>query len=251
MTSPEHQAVLPKILLEVCVDDVEGFEAALAGGADRIELCSSLAVGGLTPSAGFMAYAAARAQVPVYGMIRPRAGDFCFSDDEITLMCRDIQNAREAGLTGVVIGAACPDFSLDLQALERMVKAANGMGVTLHRVFDLVGDPQAAIEGAVALGIERILTSGGAPSVNEGRDQLQACLGWSAGRICIMPGGGVRLDNALDLRGMGFVEIHASCSSFCQAGEAKGREQALGFVAAGAKKTDRDKVAALKAAINH
>ena len=251
MSSSEHQAGVPRILLEVCVDDVEGLEAALAGGADRIELCSSLAVGGLTPSAGFMAHAAARAQVPVYGMIRPRAGDFCFSDDEIILMCRDIQSAREAGLAGVVIGAARPDTSLDLPALARMVEAADGMGVTLHRVFDLVADPETAIEEAASLGIERILTSGGAPCVDEGRDQLQASLGWAAGQISIMPGGGVRLDNVLDMRAMGFAEIHASCSSPCHKGGTRGREQALGFVAAGAKTTDRDKVAALKAAINH
>ncbi|TLP48257.1 copper homeostasis protein CutC [Cohaesibacter sp. CAU 1516] len=247
----EGQAGSADVLLEVCVDNVEGLEAALAGGADRIELCSSLAVGGLTPSAGFMAHAATHSPLPVYGMIRPRAGNFCFSAEEIALMCADIRSARDAGLAGVVIGAARPDLTLDLDALARMVEAAEGMGVTLHRVFDLLADPEAAIEEAISLGIERILTSGGAPCVNEGRDQLQASIDWAAGRIGIMPGGGVTIDNAPLFKAMGMKELHASCSSPCQLAGGATRELALGFVAAGAKKTDRDRVAALKVAINH
>lgn len=244
-------SLLPsKGLLEVCVDDVDGLKAALAGGADRIELCSSLAVGGLTPSAGLMAHAAALSSVPVYAMIRPRAGDFCFSEDECALMCADILMARQAGLQGVVIGAARPDLTLDLEALARTKEAAGDLGVTLHRVFDLVADPETAIEQAIALGIERILTSGGAPSVDEGRDQLAACIGWARGRISIMPGGGVAIDNATSLLAMGVGELHASCSSLSAVDKHKRREFALGFVAPGAKKTDRDKVAALKAAIN-
>jgi copper homeostasis protein len=163
--------LLPAILLEVCVDTAEGLEAAIAGGADRIELCSSLGEGGLTPSAGLMALAG-RQGVPVRAMIRPRAGDFTFDAAEVAVMCGDIRAARDAGLAGVVIGALDAAGALDRAVLEGLMAAASGMGVTLHRAVDLLPSPREAVEVARALGIDTILTSGGALKAPEGSDEI-------------------------------------------------------------------------------
>ncbi|MBY0398419.1 MAG: copper homeostasis protein CutC, partial [Thermoleophilia bacterium] len=149
------------VSLEVCADSVEGMLAAARGGADRIELCSALEVGGLTPSAGQMARAA-RLGVPVHALIRSRAGDFCFGPDEVAAMLEDIGAAKAAGLAGVVIGASRSDGRLDEETLSALRSAAGRMSVTLHRAFDLVPDFGEAVEAAVRLGFERILTSGGA-----------------------------------------------------------------------------------------
>ena len=238
-----------KGLLEICVDDVAGLHAALAGGADRIELCSALAVGGLTPSAGFMAYAAGLSDVPVYAMIRPRAGDFSFSSEDVALMVADVEEVQKAGLQGIVIGAAGRDGLLDVACLERLIDAASGLGVTLHRVYDILPDPKRALDAAIALGVERILTSGGALSVDAGFDHLAATLAWSSGDITIMPGGGVSIDNVRTLLDMGFSEIHASCSQPQPIEPGAERLLQLGFVSASQKATSRDKVAALKAAM--
>ncbi len=145
-------------LLEVCVGDPESLIAAIEGGADRIELCSALELGGLTPTPGLMALAA-RAPVPVYAMVRPRGGDFVFSSSEREAMRADIAGVRAAGLAGVVLGAS-PDGTLDGETLADLVQASAGLGTTLHRAFDLVPDIGDAVETAVALGFERILTSG-------------------------------------------------------------------------------------------
>ncbi|MDP9756655.1 UNVERIFIED_ORG: copper homeostasis protein CutC [Rhizobium sp. SORGH_AS260] len=146
------------MILEICVDDVAGLEAAVRGGADRIELCAALSGGGVTPSVGFMHRAAAYG-LPVSVMIRPRAGDFVFTRDEADVMKRDIDAARAAGLSGVVLGASREDGSLDLPLLEELRRHANGLDVTLHRAFDVVPAMDEALEAAVALGFSRILTS--------------------------------------------------------------------------------------------
>ncbi len=147
------------VTLEVCVDTAEGLDQAIRGGADRVELCSALALGGLTPSPGLMRLAARRGAV--MAMVRPRAGGFVPGPDEMAQMEADIAAARAAGLAGVVFGASLPDGRLDLAAMARLVAAAQGMEVVLHRAFDLCPDPDAALEQAVALGVTRILTSGG------------------------------------------------------------------------------------------
>jgi len=132
------------ILLEVCVDDIAGLEAAIEGGADRIELCSALALGGLTPSPGLMS-AAQRSPVPCYAMIRPRAGGFVYSAAEIDIMTNDIYFAASSGLAGVVFGASLPDGRLDAETLITLSNAIGSMPRTLHRAFDLVPDMAEAI----------------------------------------------------------------------------------------------------------
>jgi copper homeostasis protein len=234
------------ILLEVCVDDLAGLEAAVAGGADRIELCSALALGGLTPSAGLMAIAATF-DIPCNAMIRPRAGDFVFSDEEIDIMLADIEAARNAGLAGVVLGASLSDGRLDRMVLDVLVKAAKGLDLTLHRAFDLVPKIPDAVETAVKLGFSRILTSGAAKTAIEGVDGLKQAIDGAAGRISIMPGSGVSADNAAQFLDLGVSEIHASCSSPVPAVQSRMVE--FGFVPEIARHTDVDKVRALKQVI--
>jgi copper homeostasis protein len=230
-------------LLEICVDDVTGLEAAIAGGADRIELCSALGAGGLTPSRGFMAVAA-KASIPVHALIRPRAGDFSYSEAEIAVMETDIAAAREAGLAGVVIGATSTQATLDVDVIQRLVKAAGGLNLTLHRAIDVVRDMDAALDLAIALGFSRILTSGGARHAEEGIETLARLAKRSAGRISIMPGGGVRPQNAARLLAVpGIRELHASCS---EAIASEARLTELGFSAETTRRTDAETVRALK-----
>lgn len=233
------------ILLEVCVEDASGLVAAVEGGADRIELCSALSVGGLTPSAGLMALAA-RLPVPAFAMIRTRAGDFCFSAADIDIMRRDIDAARSAGLAGVVLGASLADGSLDAATLRLLADHAAGLGLTLHRAFDLVSDFAEAVEIAVALGFERILTSGGARSAPEAVDTLEGIIAAAGGRISIMPGSGVTL-KTLDtlLSRLAVTEVHSSCSAEVPARDP--RLVSLGFITPSARGTDANVVKALKA----
>lgn len=160
------------ILLEVCVDSAEGLTAAIEGGAGRIELCSALELGGLTPLPSLMRIAA-RAPIPVYAMIRPHAGPFIFGAADEEAMMIDIDAVRAAGLAGVVIGANRPDGTLDMPLIHRLKAHATGLGSTLHRAFDLVPDADQALEQAIELGCERILTSGCALKAAEGLDTLK------------------------------------------------------------------------------
>ncbi|MET3925709.1 copper homeostasis protein CutC [Devosia sp. 2618] len=234
-------------LLEVCVDDAAGLEAAIAGGADRIELCSALSVGGLTPLPGLMALAA-NAPVPVYAMIRPRSGDFVFSSAEMDMMRADIDLVRHYGLGGVVLGISREDGRLDAEALQNLIGHAQGLGLTLHRAFDLVPDFNAAIDTAVQLGFERILTSGGARSGVEGLTALEGIVAHAGDRISIMPGAGVNATNAGEiLARLGVHEIHSSGGVTLQA--VSGKVVELGFDNPTRRVTSREMVAAIKAAI--
>ncbi|MDX7949665.1 copper homeostasis protein CutC [Lichenihabitans sp. Uapishka_5] len=199
--------------LEICVDTAEGLAAAIRGGADRIELCADLGVGGLTPSPGLMASARA-APIPVYAMIRPRAGDFIYGTADIAVMLGDIAAARQAGLAGVVLGASRADRSVDIDTLGTLCRAAAGLGRTLHRAFDLTPDLDVALDAAIELGFERILTSGGATDAAAGRDRLAALVARAGSRITIMAGGGVTpaTVGAL-LQETGVGEVHASAKT--------------------------------------
>ncbi|ADO42575.1 copper homeostasis protein CutC [Ketogulonicigenium vulgare] len=233
-------------LLEICVDDAEGLATAVAAGADRIELCAALAVGGLTPTAGLM-FAAASTGCATYAMIRPRAGDFVFTPAEIAVMEGDIDAARAAGLAGVVLGANLADGRLDTELLGRLIQRADGMGLTLHRAFDLVPDFNAAVDQAVALGFERILTSGGATSAVAGLDALRDIVAYAGDRISIMPGSGVNAQNVRGLLALGVSEVHASGGAALPAPD--GKVLALGFDGPGRKATSGAAVAALKAVL--
>jgi copper homeostasis protein len=233
------------MILEVCVDDLDGLAAAVEGGADRIELCSALALGGLTPSAGMMAEASG-CDVPVMAMIRPRAGGFIWSAAELEAMEHDIMLARVTGMAGVVLGASLPDGRLDGKALARLAGAALGLDLTLHRCFDLVPDMEAALEEAVALGFSRILTSGGAVTAEAGTERLAALIATAAGRIVIMPGARVTAANVGRLLALGTGEVHGSCSvNLAQAGSGVD----FGFGPAVERRTDAATVRAVKLAM--
>ncbi|WP_429932169.1 copper homeostasis protein CutC [Agrobacterium vitis] len=232
-------------LLEVCVDSVAGLEAAIAGGADRIELCAALDCGGLTPTSGLM-QRAAQAPIPVFAMIRPRSGSFVFSTDEVAVMTADIHAARQAGLAGVVLGASRSDGRLDLEVLGKLTAVASGLAMTLHRAFDLVPDFNEALEQAVALGFGRILTSGGAQSVVAGFDRLKSLSKAADGRIVIMPGGGLRPDRVAPFWQAGVREFHASCSVPAAVDPVLVE---FGFATARQAQTDSDAVRRLAAAI--
>lgn len=224
------------VLLEVCVDSPEGLAAAIAGGANRVELCAALDLGGLTPPPGMMALAA-RAPIPVYAIIRPRAGNFIFDADNEAAMLADIDAARVMGLAGVVIGASRPDMTLDLPMLERLMARADGLGVTLHRAFDLVPDPFEAIEQAVELGVERILTSGLQVSASESIDLIAQLVEHAGDRVSIMPGGGINLGTVEQVvRGTGVHEVHSSCRRPVEATDQKAI--AFGFQAPVSYTTD-------------
>lgn len=201
-------------IVEIVVDDPEGLEVALRGGAQRIELCTALALGALTPSPGLIAQAArmqAETGVPVVAMIRPRPGDFIYSPAEIDAMLTDIAAVEQAGLAGVAFGVTLPDGRPDADAMARLMLAARGLKTVWHRSFDLAPDPFAALELAVGLGMTRIMSSGGQAHAVDGRNRLAALTHASAGHIAIMAGGGVDADNAPALIAAGITELHASC----------------------------------------
>lgn len=201
----------PPVLLEICVDTVEGCLAAVEGGADRLELCAGLVEGGTTPSAGTIALALEKVRVPVVVLVRPRRGDFLYSTVELETMRRDVLAAKAAGAHGVAVGALEKDGTVARYAVRTLVTAARPLPVTFHRAFDHALDPLRALETLVELGVERILTSGGAPTAPEGAARIAELVHAARGRIGILAGGGVRPENVRALvRATGVDEVHAT-----------------------------------------
>lgn len=232
--------------LEVCVDTADGLAAAIAGGADRIELCSALDLGGLTPTPGLIA-AARTAPVPVRAMIRPRAGGFVPSPADVAAMLAEIEVARAAGLEGVVLGALGGDGRLDGAVLRRLVAAANGLGLTLHRAIDRTPDLEASLDEAIALGFDCVLTSGGALRAPEATALLARLQARAGGRIVVMAGSGITAENGRDVvAATGVAWLHASCRAPIPVDAA---DVAFGFATARARDTDADTVRRLKAAL--
>lgn len=180
-----------KRVLEVCVESVEGAMAAQEGGADRVELCANLLEGGTTPSAGSIHQARRSLQIRVQVMIRPRGGDFCYSATEFAVMKFDIEAAKGAGADGVVIGILKADGCVDEARTRELTASARPMSVTFHRAFDMARDPYEAMETLIAIGVDRILTSGQESSVLEGLDLISDLVRKAGDRIIIMPGGGI------------------------------------------------------------
>ena len=197
--------------LEICVDSPDGLQQAIAGGADRIELCSALALGGLTPSPGMIA-AAQDCPLPCHAMIRPAPGDFVPRSGGMQAILADIAAMRAAGLAGIVIGVMTPQGDLDVDALKRCRDAAGDMDMTIHRAVDICRDQMAALEVAIACGARRILTSGAAPTAIQGAERIAALCVAAAGRIQIMAGSGVDDGNARALIATGVDALHGSCA---------------------------------------
>lgn len=199
------------ITIEVCVDNIESLLTAQQSGANRIELCSALALGGLTANAGFVQKSLDLATIPIYAIIRPRAGDFVYSEQEVDIMVSDIKFMTLLGIQGVVIGALTPDGDIDKVALKRLMSASRDIGVTFHRAFDLCNEPKEALEILIDAGCERILTSGQQATAEQGCDLIKDLVAQSGDRISIMPGAGVNLKNAEKIISLTQVnELHLS-----------------------------------------
>ncbi|WP_114241499.1 copper homeostasis protein CutC [Dyella sp. C9] len=198
-------------LLEVAANSLASALAAQAGGAGRIELCTALEAGGLTPSHGEIALVREQVALPLYVLIRPRAGDFLYSPQELATMHRDIEACAALGCDGVVLGVLDADGQVDGARCSELVAAAGRMGITFHRAFDLVPDQSTALEAVIALGAERVLTSGGRRSALEGAGQIRRLIDQAAGRVGVMPGAGIQAGNIASLvQQSGAREYHAS-----------------------------------------
>ncbi|WP_266158756.1 copper homeostasis protein CutC [Dyella silvatica] len=198
-------------LLEVAANSVASALAAQTGGAGRVELCTALELGGLTPSSALIAMTREQLTIPLYVLIRPRAGDFLYSDLEHELMRRDIETCAALGCDGVVLGVLDAAGQVDMARCRELIAAAGPMGVTFHRAFDLSRDPAQALEDVITLGCERVLTSGTQASALDGVGLIADLIRQAAGRISIMPGAGVTAQNIAQLAAAtGAHEFHAS-----------------------------------------
>lgn len=184
-----------KPLIEACVDSYASCEAAWLGGADRLELCSHLIIGGTTPSPIVYKQVKENSDVKVNVLIRPRFGDFLYTEKEMELMCEEIKIFRDLGANGVVIGALTPEGDLDIEKMKRMMDCAGTMDITLHRAFDMTRDPFKTLEEAISLGVNTILTSGQQSDVVAGKELLKQVYEKAAGRVDIMAGCGVKKYN--------------------------------------------------------
>lgn len=205
-------------LLEVCVESVASFRAAVDGGAGRVELCSALSVGGLTPSLGLLRRVKCQPlpTVPVFVMVRPRDGDFVYSDpEELAVMEEDVVRLRDAGADGFVFGVLTADGRVDSQACRRLLDKAGPLPCTFHRAIDVAADPFDALETVIELGFKRVLTSGQQASAEQGVDMLRRLRQRAGDRIVVMAGAGVTAANArLIVDGAGVSEVHGSASRF-------------------------------------
>ena len=202
---------MDKPLIEGCVDSYASAAAAALAGADRLELCANLAIGGTTPSPALFRQVHRDVAVPVNVLIRPRFGDFLYSQPEMEEMCTEIRAFRALGANGVVIGALTPEGTLDMDKMRRLMDCAGDMEVTLHRAFDMTRDPLEALEAAVALGCRTILTSGQASSAPAGLEILRTLRARAAGRIGVMAGCGVKKENIRAIfDGAGITAFHTS-----------------------------------------
>ena len=198
-------------LLEIAAGSLGSALAAQAGGADRVELCADLDHGGTTQSYGTLAIARDRVRIPLYALIRPRAGDFCYDTAEIEAMRHDVETCVSLGYDGVVIGALDADGDVDEGACRTLIDAAGSLGVTFHRAFDVARDRHRALETIIALGCERVLTSGGAATALDGADEIATIVRRGGDRIRVMAGSGITPANIAEVaRRSGAHEFHGS-----------------------------------------
>lgn len=190
---------MPNPLIEICVEGIDGLAAAQAAGADRVELCASLLEGGLTPSMGVIKQAMAVAMIPFHVIVRPRGGDFLYSELEFLTMLDDVRACRELGVAGVVVGCLTPDGRIDEARMTELTEAARPMKVTCHRAFDMTRDPEEAIEALVRSGVDRVLTSGQRDTALEGIEILKRTHDAAKGRIVIMACGALDESNITEV----------------------------------------------------
>ena len=200
-----------EIVFELCAEGIDACHAAREGGADRIELCSALSEGGLTPSHSLIHTAVRLGGLPVYVILRPRSGDYVYSAEEFALMQEDLEHAKALGVAGFVAGILRPDDTVDGNRMEQLVKQAAPLEMTFHRAFDSAANLEKALEDVIAAGCRRLLSSGGAANVRAGAEKLRSLIEQAAGRIEIAVGGGLRLDTAAEVaRITGAWQFHGS-----------------------------------------
>ena len=208
---------MSEILLECCVGSPVSAVNAELGGAGRVELCAALELGGGTPSRGSIKLAREKIDIPLFVLVRPRGGGFQYTPVELKVMKEDIATARELGVDGIVLGTLREDGGIDPEATAGLIEAAAGASITFHRAFDSTPDPLAALETLCELGVDRILTSGRASRAEDGTELLGRLQQAAAGRIGILPGGGINHENCrqiIELSGAGEIHVgSAVCSS--------------------------------------
>ena len=180
-----------KPLIEICLESVESVIAAEKGGADRVELCSDLFEGGLTPTIGTVKTALKKSNIKINVMIRPRGGDFCYSDEEFEVMLEDVRALKDTGVNGIVFGILTPEGDVDIVRSKELIELARPLPVTFHREFDMTRDPYKSLEDLINLGVDRVLTSGQEATVPEGADLLEELVKIAGDRIIVMPGCGI------------------------------------------------------------
>lgn len=199
------------IQVEVCVENLTSARIAQEAGADRIELCSALSEGGVTPSAGLIRTVRQALHIRMHVLIRPRRGDFLYNDDEFACMKEDIRTAKELGADGVVIGLLTADGAIDMPRTAALITLARPMSVTIHRAFDSVQDPVAALQSCIELGVDRILTSGQQQKAEAGIPLLKQLVTLAGDHLTILPGSGVNAGNIQRIiEETGASEIHLS-----------------------------------------
>ncbi|MGE5457321.1 MAG: copper homeostasis protein CutC [Methanococcaceae archaeon] len=203
-----------KRLIEVCAYSVQSALNASSAGAGRVELCASMPEGGLTPSCAAIKLARRHLDIALNVIIRPRGGDFCYSALELETMQLDIENAKELGADGIVLGILTENGHVDTVRMEKLLKACRPLSVTFHRAFDMTADPLEALEAIIGLGVERILTSGQRQTAFEGRRLIAELVNKASERIIIMPGSGISSANLAELISVtGAAEYHVSAKS--------------------------------------
>jgi copper homeostasis protein len=203
-----------RLVLEICVESVDHALAAERGGADRIELCTDLSSGGITSSAALMQATRRQVQIPIHVLIRPRAGDFCYSDSEFEMMRHDIDEARQLGMDGVVLGILQKNARVDVERTKALVKFAHPLPVTFHRAFDSSYNLETSLEEVIQTGAIRILTSAGQPRATDGLQTLKRLVQAASDRILIMPCGGINSDNVADIVKTTLAqEVHSSAGT--------------------------------------
>ena len=200
------------MILEICANSYQSAVNAQESGADRIELCSELSLGGITPSFGLIDKVMSALKIPVFVLIRPRSGNFNYTEDEFEIMKKDIEFCKKTGCHGIVSGVLNSDNSIDLERTKELIELSKPLSFTFHRAFDCVPNPTQALEQLIKLGTDRILTSGQENTAEKGLKLLRKLNEISRNRIIILPGSGINADNVNQFREAGFNEIHSSAS---------------------------------------
>jgi copper homeostasis protein len=204
------------MILEICASNYQSAINAQEAGAQRIELCSELAIGGITPSYGLIKQTVKALSIPVFVLIRPRSGNFTYTDSEFEIMKRNIQLCKDLGCSGIVSGVLNEDNTIDVKRTQELIEITKPLPFTFHRAFDWTPNPSEAIKQLITIGADRVLTSGQESSAEQGLSLLSSLKAQVEDKIIILPGGGINSDNIIHFKINGFSEAHASATTIAQ-----------------------------------